>query len=175
MKYRVEETKPIRMRDPLFAELFRHTDKIEMVVEKTEKGVRVTETSDDEHVVTLIKAHAKVVSAFVAQGFDEAMKNHPVPSTESSQVPQYLNPAIANYGKVVRLPNATQQPRDGSKLVVDVTGGGDSNKLNPAIEKVARFVNIYQGAGENPVKVDIAVVLHGEATLTVLNADAYPM
>ncbi len=80
MQYRVEETKPIRMRDPLFAELFRHTDKIKMVVVETDKGVRVTETSDDPYVAKLIKAHAKIVSGFVARGFDEAMKNHSVPN-----------------------------------------------------------------------------------------------
>ena len=30
MEYRIEKTNPIRMRDPLFAEIFRHTDKIKM-------------------------------------------------------------------------------------------------------------------------------------------------
>ena len=53
------------------------------------------------------------------------------------------NPSIADYGKVVRLPNAVQQPREGSRIVVDVTKGGEADKLNPAIEKVCRFVNIY--------------------------------
>jgi intracellular sulfur oxidation DsrE/DsrF family protein len=173
MQYRVEETKPIRMRDPLFAELFRHTDKIKMVRVETEKGVRVTETSEDPYVVKLIQSHAKAVSGFVARGFDEAMKNHPVPSKQTSGAIEYSNPAIANYGKVVRLPTAEQQPRDGSKIVVDVTKGGDPGELNAAIEKVARFVNIYCGAGKSPAKVNVAVVLHGDATLTALNADAY--
>ena len=59
------------------------------------------------------------------------------------------------------------------KIVVDITKGGDPTKLNPAIEKVARFVNIYRGAGKEPATVDIAVVLHGDTTLSVLNADAY--
>jgi hypothetical protein len=34
-------------------------------------------------------------------------------------------------------------------------------------------VNIYAGAGVKPAEVSIAVVLHGEATLIVLNSDAY--
>jgi len=172
MQYRVEETKPIRMRDPLYAELFRHTDKIRMVLVETPKGVRVTETSDDPYVAKLIQSHAKVVSGFVARGFTEAMKNHPVPN-QSRKGPNYSNPAIAKYGKVVQLHTAAQQPRDGSKIVVDVTKGGEPDKLNPAIEKVARFVNIYRGAGKKPATVDIAIVLHGEATLALLNADAY--
>jgi intracellular sulfur oxidation DsrE/DsrF family protein len=173
MQYRVEEQKPIRMRDPLFAELFRHADKIKMEREETKKGVRVTETSDDAHVARLIKAHAKVVSGFVARGFDEAMKNHPVPGGDADQSFDFSNPAIAKYGKVARLPTAAQQPRDGSKIVVDVTQGGESDALNPAIEKAARYVNIYRGAGKKEADVEITIVLHGDATLTALNADAY--
>lgn len=87
--------------------------------------------------------------------------------------PTYMNPAIAGYGEVVRLSTAAQQPRIGSRIVVDVTKGGDPGKLNAAIEKVCRFVNIYAGAGKKSATVDIAVVLHGEATLTILNADTY--
>lgn len=173
MQYRIEESKPIRMRDPLFAELFRHADKIKMERVETTNGVRVVETSQDARVATLIKAHAQVVSGFVARGFDEAMKNHALPSDDENSEVQYSYPAIAEYGKVVRLPNATHQPRDGSKIVVDVTRGGKPQKLNAAIEKVARFVNIYRGAGKKSADVDIAVVLHGDATLAILNADAY--
>jgi hypothetical protein len=80
MAHRVEKTLPIRMRDPLFAELFRHTDKIKIAHVDTDDGVKVVETSDDPRVVQLIQAHAKVVSGFVERGFAEAMKNHPVPS-----------------------------------------------------------------------------------------------
>lgn len=83
------------------------------------------------------------------------------------------HPVIPKYGKVVRLPKAAQQPRSDSRIVVDITKGGDPAKLNSAIEKVARFVNIYGGGGTEPASVDIAVVLHGDATLTILNADAY--
>ncbi|QDU82578.1 DsrE/DsrF-like family protein [Polystyrenella longa] len=173
MQYRVEETKPIRRRDPLFAELFRHTDKIKMLRVETNKGVRITETSEDAYVVKLIQAHAQTVSSFVENGFEEARKNHPVPLGKASDVLNDSEPVIANYGKVVKLPDALHQPRDGGKIVVDVTKGGKPDELNPAIEKVARFVNIYRGAGKSPAKVEIAIVLHGDATLSVLNTDAY--
>tara|TARA_R110002111_G_scaffold153375_1_gene220219 strand:- start:207266 stop:208294 length:1029 start_codon:yes stop_codon:yes gene_type:complete len=176
MKERVEKQQPIRMRDPLFAEIFQHAEKIKMVVEKTEKGVRVTETSEDPYVAKLIKAHAKTVSGFVERGFAEAMKNHPVPKKDSSpenEQVEYINPVIKDYGKVVKLSQAVHQPREGSKLCVDLTKGGDADKLNPAIEKVARFVNIYHGAGKTAVKPQIAIILHGDATLAVLNDDVY--
>jgi hypothetical protein len=79
MHRRVKDRRPIHLRDPLFAELFRHADKIVMVVEKTPKGVRVKETSDDAYVAKLIQAHADVVSKFIANGHEEVRKNHPVP------------------------------------------------------------------------------------------------
>ncbi len=135
MQHRIDETKPIRMRDPLFAELFRHTEKIRMERIETDNGVRVTETSDDPYVAKLIQAHAKAVSGFVERGFDAAMKNHAVPGREEAADATFTNPAIERYGKVVRLPDAVQQPRAGTRLVVDVTAGGPPDTLNPAIEK----------------------------------------
>lgn len=172
MEYRIKETHPIRMRDPLFRELFQHTDKIMMKHEDTEKGVRVTETSDDPYVAKLIKAHAETVSGFVARGFTEAMKNHPVPGKDEA-VATSVAPRIKDYGKVVPLPDAAQQPRSGTKICVDITQGSEPDVLNAAFERVAKYVNIYQGAGKEPADAHFAMVLHGGATLAALNDDAY--
>ena len=38
MHQRIKSGKGIRLRDPLFAEIFKHSDKIAMTVEKTEKA-----------------------------------------------------------------------------------------------------------------------------------------
>jgi len=82
MAERVEERRPIHMRDPLFAEVFGHAEKIHLKYEKTAKGVRVVETSDDPYVVQLIQAHGGVVSLFVKNGFSEARTNHAVPGAQ---------------------------------------------------------------------------------------------
>ena len=79
MLARVKDGRPIHQRDPLFAELFRYADKITPEYEATTHGVRVVETSNDSYVVKLLRAHADVVSAFIANGRSEMMKNHPVP------------------------------------------------------------------------------------------------
>ncbi len=76
---RVENTKPIRMRDPIFREIFANADKIKMEIEHTEHGVRVTETSTDPYVVKLLQEHAKVVSLWIENGYAELPKNHPAP------------------------------------------------------------------------------------------------
>jgi hypothetical protein len=82
MLARVKEERPIHRRDPLFAELFRYADRIEAKHELTAGGVRVVETSHDAYVVKLLQAHADVVSAFIANGRSEMMKNHPLPPGE---------------------------------------------------------------------------------------------
>lgn len=82
MLSRVQEGRSIHQRDPLFAELFRYADRIEARHELTAAGVRVVETSQDAYVVKLLQAHAEVVSAFIANGRSEMMKNHPLPPRE---------------------------------------------------------------------------------------------
>lgn len=173
MEDRVKNTRPIRMRDPLFAELFRHADKIKMVHEETVNGVKVIETSDDPHVARLIKEHAKTVSGFVQHGFAEAAKNHLVPAESSGKDMGLLFPAVASYGGVIRLPEAAMQPRMGTKVLVDLTRSNDPAERNGGVEKVAKYLNLYAGAGKTPAEVEMAVVFHGDATLNVLNTEAY--
>lgn len=79
MKKRIESGQGLRFWDELFAAIFQNYDKIEMKIQKTPKGVKVTESSNLLPVVSLIQAHATVVSKFVKHGFEEAHKNHPVP------------------------------------------------------------------------------------------------
>jgi hypothetical protein len=79
---RVKDGRPIHRRDPLFAELFRYADRIDAKHEFTAGGVRVVETSQDPYVVKLLHAHAEVVSAFIANGMSEMMKNHSLPARQ---------------------------------------------------------------------------------------------
>ncbi|MCA9260098.1 MAG: DsrE family protein [Planctomycetales bacterium] len=178
MKERIEKGNPIRRRDPLFDELFQHTEKIKMEFEDTDDGVRVVETSDDPYVARLIQAHARTVSLFAERGFNEAMKNHSVPprkgdAAATGAAADSGAPVIANYGKVVPLPNAAQQPRPGSQIIVDMTSGGPDRELNPGLDRVARFLNLYAAAGKRPADVELVLVLHGAATDAALANDAY--
>jgi hypothetical protein len=65
--------------DPLFAALFRNADKIQILIENTDKGVRVTETSSDADVTKLIRRHAEVVGLFIKNGMHEMMQVHAAP------------------------------------------------------------------------------------------------
>ncbi len=106
-------------------------------------------------------------------GQGRGMRLHAVPSDKAVKPREATHPIIANHGGVVQLPDAAQQPRHGTKILVDLTSGGDADKLNAGLEKVAKYVNIYAGGGAQPANVRIAVVFHGDATLSVLNPDAY--
>lgn len=109
----------------------------------------------------------------MGRGMGRGMRNHVDPGDKATAAPNLNFPVIANHGGVVQLPNAAQQPRAGTKLLVDLTSGGDAGELNPGLEKVAKYVNLYAGGGAEPAEVKIAVVFHGDATLSVLNSKAY--
>ncbi|WP_068135052.1 DsrE family protein [Roseimaritima ulvae] len=101
------------------------------------------------------------------------MRHHAADSDQPAVTHEVTHPAIADHGGVVRLPDAAQQPRPWTKLLVDLTRGGEPDQVNPGLEKVAKYVNIYAGAGAEPAEVKMALVFHGQATLAVLKDDAY--
>ena len=97
----------------------------------------------------------------------------PAATGDSAGDSKFINPRITDHGRVVQLPAAADQPREGAKICVDLTRGGAPQSINAAIEKLARYINIYAGAGREPAEVEITVVLHGDATLCALSADDY--
>jgi hypothetical protein len=79
MKARLEQGRPIHVRDPLFAAIFQNAHAIAMRIEDTAQGARVTETSSDPWVAKLVQAHAEVVNGFLANGMAEMHRDHAVP------------------------------------------------------------------------------------------------
>jgi intracellular sulfur oxidation DsrE/DsrF family protein len=82
-------------------------------------------------------------------------------------------PIIPNVGGVVPLPDAAEQPRKGAKVVFDITADTKPADLNKGLERVARLLNLYGSAGLKASDVKIALVVHGEATKSVLANDIY--
>jgi predicted methyltransferase/intracellular sulfur oxidation DsrE/DsrF family protein len=182
MHERVKTGRGLRFWDELFVAIFKDHDKIKMVVENTEHGVKVTETSEDAYTVKLIQAHAVVVSKFVKRGFDEAHENHaappvdPAPATATPPVadPDLLFPIIEGYGGVVAVADAVEPPRAGAKLVLDVTSEAKKpEEVNKGLDRAARLLNLYGTAGLKASDIKITVVLHGEATKSVLSDEAW--
>ncbi|HUY87348.1 MAG TPA: methyltransferase domain-containing protein [Pirellulales bacterium] len=82
-------------------------------------------------------------------------------------------PIIAEYGGVVPLKAAAEPPRAGTKVVFDGTAAATPGEVNKGLERVARLLNLYGSAGLKADDVKIAIVLHGEATKSVLTDAAY--
>ena len=180
MHERVKTGRGLRFWDELFVAIFKNHNKIKMVVENTEHGVKVTETSDDAYTVKLIQAHAVVVSKFVKRGFDEAHENHaappvePAPGTPSAADAKLLFPIIEGYGGIVAVADAVEPPRAGMKVVLDVTSEAKKpEEVNKGLDRAARLLNLYGTAGLKASDISVTVVLHGEATKSVLSDEAW--
>ena len=182
MHERVKTGRGLRFWDELFVAIFKNHDKIKMVVENTEHGVKVTETSDDAYTVKLIQAHAVVVSKFVKLGFDEAHENHAVPPVEPAPAQatpptadaNLLFPIIEGYGGIVAVSDAVEPPRAGVKVVLDVTSEAKKpEEVNKGLDRAARLLNLYGTAGLKASDISVTVVLHGEATKSVLSDEAW--
>lgn len=80
MRASYDRDEPIRMRDPVFRELFANRDRITLKVEDIAGGVRVLHTSDDPQVAALIRQHAHhFVSEAAEQGMRRVMRPTPLP------------------------------------------------------------------------------------------------
>ena len=88
---------------------------------------------------------------------------------------KWINPTIADYGPVVSLPDAAMQPSKDIdyKVVFNVTTGGDSDKVNAGLDRVARTVNIFTSAGVPTSHLHFVAVIHGPATPSVLDNQHY--
>lgn len=89
--------------------------------------------------------------------------------------PEWSNPVIKGYGKIVSLPGAGMQPDKNAeyKVVFNLTGGGDADKVNGSLERVARTVNVFASAGVPLSHLHLIVVVHGPATPLVLDNAHY--
>ena len=84
-----------------------------------------------------------------------------------------LYPQVARYGGIVHTPKAAEPPRQGAKLMFDITADGKPDEVNKGLESVARYLNLNAAAGFKPNDAKLALVLHGGATKAALDDTAY--
>ena len=96
-------------------------------------------------------------------------------SLAAADEPEWSNPVIKDYGKIVALPKAAMQPDKNAdyKVAFNLTGGGDPDKLNSSLDRVARTVNVFASAGVPASHLHFVVVIHGSATPIVLDNAHY--
>ncbi|MFY0629472.1 MAG: DsrE family protein [Flavobacteriaceae bacterium] len=87
----------------------------------------------------------------------------------------YQHPVIKKFGGIYPIDQATVIPDAKQKynIVIDVFSGEDVTKLNAALNNVARMINLHAIAGVHRDSINVVLAIHGNATKTVLNNDAY--
>lgn len=87
MEGRIENDQPLPPMQfhPLFVELLKHYDKVTMRYDATDRGLKVTYTSNDPYVVMLIQEHAKLVSRFIKNGMEEIHKPYTIPKMDKDK------------------------------------------------------------------------------------------
>ncbi|MCA9083297.1 MAG: DsrE family protein [Planctomycetaceae bacterium] len=176
-KQAAEEWKTVEQTE-FDAELFLlkgdRVEKLQQLIAAESQRIQALQTAVEAEAPQLLKAASELKPAFAAvyMFFGDFASVKALTSSAAAE-PKYIYPKIEGFGKVVQFSDAADQPRAGSKICVDLTAGGDSSKLNAALEKVARFVNIYAGAGRESADAAITVVLHGDATPLALSNSAY--
>ena len=80
---------------------------------------------------------------------------------------------IKGFGKIASVDTTVSIPKNATfKIVFDVVTTGDAGTVNPEFDRLARFINMHVANGVKPENIDLALVVHGKATLDVQNAAA---
>lgn len=88
----------------------------------------------------------------------------------------WTTPAIQGFGKIHPLPQGAYRPDPGQtyRIVFGMTAASKSpEEVNPAIERVARTVNLYASAGVPTNHLKFVAVAYGQATALALNDAQY--
>lgn len=90
---------------------------------------------------------------------------------------QKLFPSIDTYGGVFPIPEAEHllDVNKKYKIVFDITAGekNQTKDMNHAYESVARVINLYGLEGIKKENMEIVVVVHFQATPTILSDEAF--
>ena len=93
---------------------------------------------------------------------------------EKAERSRFVTPVVKGYGAVVPMPGAEEPPKKGARAAFDVTATNkDATKPLPGLERAAVLLNLAGAAGLKPGDVEVAVVLHGDATSAALDDGAY--
>ena len=85
-------------------------------------------------------------------------------------------PVIKNYGGIFDVPDAIEKPDPDLdyKIVIELaTGSEKPNVFNTSLNNIARLVNLHVVGGVPSEKLQIVVAIHGEASYSVMNNEAY--
>ena len=85
-------------------------------------------------------------------------------------------PVIKNYGGIFEVPDAVEKPDPtlDYKIVIELTTGSEKpGVFNASLNNIARLINLHVVGGVPKEKLHVVVAIHGEASYSVMNNEAY--
>ncbi len=82
-------------------------------------------------------------------------------------------PVFKNFGKHAAVVDVKLHKDQQFKVVFDIADGAETGELNRNINSLARFINMHVANGVAQANVQLAMVIHGSATLDLLTDKAY--
>lgn len=94
-------------------------------------------------------------------------------SVNASQAIFSTGPVFSDFGKHAKVEGVNIPADSEFKVVFDVTKAAETGTVNREIDSLARFINMHVAAGVRKENIHLALVVHGGATLDMLNDKAY--
>lgn len=82
-------------------------------------------------------------------------------------------PVFQDYGKKVQVKGVRFNADTQFKVAFDVAKGAEPGELNRQFDSLARFINMHVASGVPAENIELALVVHGSATLDLLADPAY--
>jgi intracellular sulfur oxidation DsrE/DsrF family protein len=105
-----------------------------------------------------------------------ALASVPAHAAPADQAGFWTTPAIQGYGKMHNLPNGAFKPQPGHvyKVVFAMTQApAQPDKVNPALDHIARTLNLYAASGVPLARLRFVAVAYGAATPLALDDAHY--
>ncbi|MBL4602405.1 MAG: DsrE family protein [Emcibacteraceae bacterium] len=92
----------------------------------------------------------------------------------AQETPFHTGPVFHDFANTATVDVDISIPKDHKfKVSFDASKQGQNGKLNQTFNSAARFINMHVAAGVPIKNIDIAIVIHGTATLDLLKNKAY--
>ncbi len=87
-----------------------------------------------------------------------------------------VSPVVKNFGGIFEIPYAEEKPDPtlDYKIIVEVVSNTEKyDSINWPLFNVARLINLHVMGGVPKEKIQVVVIIHGAAAMTVMNNEAY--
>ncbi|QCZ94533.1 DsrE family protein [Salinimonas iocasae] len=82
-------------------------------------------------------------------------------------------PVFDKFGKKADIAHAPLDEATSFKVAFDVASGAKPGTINRKFDSASRFINMHVANGVKQENIELVIVVHGSATLDLLNKDAY--